>query len=289
MPRKYAKSNESDFVINIESHLEELNLSGYYKGIRGLVKATPKMEKDLNKVKFSWENVTYETNSKMHTGYHSIGDLNFLGVSAGGDWEMGLYFIIYDDGESLRAYIPKEGNNWNLRTKRVYGNNSQTRDEWALKIRKKDARDLDEFDVIYRGRKDTYSAEWEDYKEDGEIFKANIPWEVDWDKIVQDIEKRFGLKEQMSFAYVTKDESDMDVPYFIVTPTKHWKETGYLSDEWHDWGQTKLGFASLCDACFEFTGESSDYSDNHPLFDDQAREILLGLGFKEDKTLKKFL
>jgi len=55
--------------------------------------------------------------------------LTFLGVSAGGDWEIPVHFIIYWDGKKLRCYIPTEGNLWNTTTKTAYGNDEDADSE----------------------------------------------------------------------------------------------------------------------------------------------------------------
>lgn len=51
--------------------------------------------------------------------------LSFWGCFAGGDWESSVYFIIYFDGKDLRAYVPKDGNAWNTKTKKAYGNDDE--------------------------------------------------------------------------------------------------------------------------------------------------------------------
>lgn len=48
----------------------------------------------------------------------------YLGVMSGGDWEEPVYWVMYWDGAKLRAYIPTEGNCWNLKTKEAYGNDT---------------------------------------------------------------------------------------------------------------------------------------------------------------------
>ena len=55
-------------------------------------------------------------------GYHQIGNFAFLGCAAGGDWEYPVNFAIYYDGKSLRGYVPRYCNSYNLKTKQAFGN-----------------------------------------------------------------------------------------------------------------------------------------------------------------------
>lgn len=94
------------------------------------------IDKDLN-VEFDWEN--WETKegfcgSESIIGFHTLDNgLSYLGVTAGGDWEMPVFFIIYWDGQNLRAYIPTEGNYWNTDINKAYGNEEDSDDENCLK------------------------------------------------------------------------------------------------------------------------------------------------------------
>lgn len=93
--------------------------------------------KDLKKVNFDCENVsadpklaygeaTVEGGLENYVGLHTLNNgLSYLGVTAGGDWEYPIFFIIYWDGSKLRGYIPKEGNTWNTKTKSALGNDEE--------------------------------------------------------------------------------------------------------------------------------------------------------------------
>lgn len=91
---------------------------------------TPRIEKDLEKVEFDTENL--EWFDDVYCGAESIcgfqtlpNGLTYMGVTAGGDWEMPIFFIIYHDGKELRAYIPKDGNTWNHKRKAAFGNEEE--------------------------------------------------------------------------------------------------------------------------------------------------------------------
>jgi hypothetical protein len=86
-----------------------------------------KVNDDLKKVNFDFEN--WEDSPPGYCDCAGImgfctapNGLPFLGVTAGGDWEYPLFFIIYWDGKKLRGYIPTDGNMWNTDSKEAYGN-----------------------------------------------------------------------------------------------------------------------------------------------------------------------
>ena len=88
---------------------------------------------DLKKVQFDWENYEYGNGQGYNgceniTGFNTTpGGLPFLGVTAGGDWEVPVFLIVYYDGKKLRGYIPTDGNTWNTKAKAAYGNNYEGR------------------------------------------------------------------------------------------------------------------------------------------------------------------
>jgi|GEM_PF-3619652 len=84
------------------------------------------LKKDLSKVEFESANLTIDATdhpeySKI-LGYHTLSNgLTFLGAMASGDTSIPIYYIVYWDGEALRAFIPKNGNLWNPKTKAPFG------------------------------------------------------------------------------------------------------------------------------------------------------------------------
>ena len=153
----------------------------------GFKDLTPQIKKDLKKIKFDCENTTTEPTDaygssvngdiKDYVGLHTLDNgLSFLGVTAGGDWECPLFFMIYSDGSKLRAYIPKEGNVWNISTKEAYGNKVKADTEELKK----------------RGFVKVY--------EDDEDFEDDFPIEpgdyvkFDLTKLDKDIKKRIQFK-----------------------------------------------------------------------------------------------
>lgn len=104
-----------------------------------LFEVAPKLEKDLAKITFDFENYTMDPEGfrdlKPLNGWESIEDLAFLGITAGGDWEIPLFFIVYlDHNNTLRGYVPTDGNVFNKTTKEAYGNDEEADEREALKL-----------------------------------------------------------------------------------------------------------------------------------------------------------
>ena len=137
-----------------------------------------KLEKDLSKIMFSIENTATEngergfTNDYEMVGFQSIGDFLFLGVVAGVDSEIPLYFIVYiDPNGSLRGYIPEEGNTFNPVSRCAFGGEDMEADEdYAI-------------NVIGLPSADEFWINWERYIK------------FDWDKIRADIASRIEVEQ----------------------------------------------------------------------------------------------
>lgn len=92
-----------------------------------------KLHRDLAKVEFDFENCDSEWQDGKDYGFfghQQIGDLNFIGFRAGGDWEHPVHFIVYWDGHDLRGYVPDDGNTYNKKTKTAYGSEPSSDEEW---------------------------------------------------------------------------------------------------------------------------------------------------------------
>ncbi|MNC01388.1 hypothetical protein D3C75_487350 [compost metagenome] len=127
--------------------------------------------KDLSKIEFSPEN-TYASPNEWEgpgVGFQSIGDFNFVGVYAGGDWETPVYYILYiDNKDKVRAYIPTDGNLFNRKLKMAFGSNfaedkPEYSDEEAVK---------------------------EQYGVEEDLFEVDLSKYFDWEKVKLDIINR---------------------------------------------------------------------------------------------------
>jgi hypothetical protein len=101
-----------------------------------------KVNKDLSKVTFDWENCECgQADPNYKPQYHDdytwggvcgykilSNNLPVLVCGAGGDWEDPIFFILYWDGKQVRAYIPKEGNTWDLTYKTAHGSQQECED-----------------------------------------------------------------------------------------------------------------------------------------------------------------
>ena len=120
-------------------------------------KLTPQIEKDLKKCHFDCENVEIGPGSigpKGLMGYTTLDNgLSFLGICAGGDWEVPVFFIIYWDGEKLRGYIPIEGNPWNTTTRQAYGNYTDEIWEDGKNLKQRDPKQFGALSDAYANEK----------------------------------------------------------------------------------------------------------------------------------------
>ena len=121
MSRYYSETTINQFQDLIQAHIDA------HDGdlLEGIGK---KALKDISKVDFDFENFEYQpfggwSRMNAYLGYKTIDDgFNYLSCYAGGDWEHPVCFILYWDGKQIRGYVPTEGNCWNYKTKKAFGN-----------------------------------------------------------------------------------------------------------------------------------------------------------------------
>lgn len=125
----------------------------------------PILWKDL-KIKFDFENCDFE--------YKNIGDFHFQLWWAGGDWQYSVGFIVYWDGDNIRAYIPKEGNCYNWQTKEALGEDEDKDVKFLEKLLK-----VKRMPHIYPSLRD--------------FIEVHAEILYDEEAFIEDIKKRFGL------------------------------------------------------------------------------------------------
>lgn len=132
------------------SSVEDIDITkNEHYGCGQWVKDVGKIDPDIAKVHFDWENSSWLSPPDVspfsqawmeppHVFTNEDG-LTFIGVSAGGDWEYPVSFIIYLDqnGTTFRGYVPKIGNPWNHDTKQAFGNDEDADTKFLLKWMKK--------------------------------------------------------------------------------------------------------------------------------------------------------
>jgi hypothetical protein len=178
MSRVFAPISEDDLRAKV---LEKFGDDGYIEHHR--LGEDRIVSKDL-KVEFDWENFECEKRSYHQPGGHpcdiTLGihtlenGLTFWGMYAGGDWEHPVTFILYWDGQNIRAYIPTEGNPWNTDTNKAYGNGmdwNDTENKDLLNAHKR-------WPDLYPVDEDTDHEAWE------------IDFDSDYVKMIEDIKNR---------------------------------------------------------------------------------------------------
>jgi hypothetical protein len=127
MARYYTEISKEDFLSHIKYLMLDQEGNPNYGWIYEEERITKIIEKDISKVQFDFENCTgYKENEGYLDGY-LIGyyELNpgfhTFWVSAGGDWEIPVNFMLYWGDNRLRGYVPKDGNVWNIKHKTAYG------------------------------------------------------------------------------------------------------------------------------------------------------------------------
>jgi len=90
-----------------------------------------KISSDISKIDFSIENCYCDPkdldfhddpNEARFVGFKTLPNgMEYLGIYAGGDWEVPIRFIVYWSGKEFRAYVPTDGNTFNEKTKTAYG------------------------------------------------------------------------------------------------------------------------------------------------------------------------
>ena len=79
---------------------------------------------DICKIDFDLENTSIDpkenfsmSNAETWLGPQKFGDLSVIGVIADP-----VAFVVYHDGKEFRAYVPKDGNSYDLKSKAAGGN-----------------------------------------------------------------------------------------------------------------------------------------------------------------------
>lgn len=193
MSRTFEPITQSELLTKIKKAAEPLMDEGHNPGLPTQVwhlLEEGMFDNDL-KVNVDFENFECETGKGYNgciaiCGPQSVNTgLVFVGCTAGGDWEVPVFFIIYWDGKKLRAYVPTDGNTWNTDTKAAYGNNARADYENVKKRYPDLGAEIDE--KIANDRES-----WKQLKLPGDYFEFDVDLfpECDPVKILVDIEQR---------------------------------------------------------------------------------------------------
>ncbi|HMF34869.1 MAG TPA: hypothetical protein VKK79_25835 [Candidatus Lokiarchaeia archaeon] len=139
----FAPISPEDFVARIHTFIREKVAGSSPQSVAEMTEQvlgygkykhlTPQVSEDLEVVRFDNENETAGPQgfnnadpSIMGVQVHPETGMPFLGVTAGGDWELPVYFILFFDGTQLRGYIPRAGNIFNEATMTAYGSEQES-------------------------------------------------------------------------------------------------------------------------------------------------------------------
>ncbi len=100
--------------------------------------------KNERSIEFDCENITVDPRRiPGATGFHAIGEVNFLGCVAGGDWEHPVFFILYTDtGGDMAMYIPVAGNVVDWENGRAYDGEVENLPEFNAQALVRDVSDF---------------------------------------------------------------------------------------------------------------------------------------------------
>lgn len=146
MPR-YAKPNvtidDLKKLVGSIDHLYDLIYHG----------KSDRLVKDLSKIEVDFENLDFAGGFTMN-GYEPNDVFEMLDgypvawCCGAGDWEIPIAFVVYIGAEDeLRAYIPKNGNCYNVEAKAAYGNEDD--EDFEVKNEDGDLVPLSEFEPFY--------------------------------------------------------------------------------------------------------------------------------------------
>lgn len=107
-------------------------------------KSLSKLKDDLKKITHDLENCDVKGGLRHHDG------LPYILMSAGGDWEFYIYFMIYYDGKNFRGYIPEHGNVYNRDTMTAIGNDHEADRKFVYNNLKKYISDEDDDELATR-------------------------------------------------------------------------------------------------------------------------------------------
>jgi hypothetical protein len=154
-----------------------------------------KIESDLGKVVFDFENYEFDTSYGDLCGFHTLDNgFTFLGGFGGGDWEFPVFFIVYWDGKALRGYIPVCGNTYNLDLNTAFGSEEESDkyEDWVAKVEAKlypNSADDDSESPVEENLIKAYC----DYH--GYVYKDDEELDFHWKGIETDIKNRIEVAE----------------------------------------------------------------------------------------------
>lgn len=239
-----------------------------------------KWVKDVGKVQFDFENISTVSDypdSDLLGLVTLPNGFTFLGISGGGDWEHQVFCIAYWDGNSIRGYVPSNGNTYCRATKAAF--NQDIVDD---KIERKE--------LVSILKKNGENANIDD--DDGDFDeclydKAKKYLVFDSKTIVEDIMKRIELvsEDRSMKAYNPEDcyfhltdDPDLEMVLVTICPTSFFDLNGFIYDQHFEVSVPD------CVGGPEMEGVWSAFEEI-----ETVRAAMLAHGFKENKKMSNFL
>lgn len=179
-----------------------------------------------NKLNVSCENIDIDEQEDNLLGFHTLSNgFTFFGYTAGGDWGVPVFMIVYWDGKKLRGYTPTGGNlintDWNcaLGDESVWGD-----EERAQKVRAK----------YKKAGMSVQDDLWDFMESAGELYCSKYNTCMDdvehnWTVIRQDIESRIVLDAPV----VHRKKTETPTQPRAKTPLEEkYKSVKKLVDQW---------------------------------------------------------
>lgn len=128
----------------------------FRNNFENFIRHSTTIRSDIATVDFDLENIFANEKFDPTVGYRELpnGFKHYV-VMAGGDWEIPVYFVVYWDGNNVRAYVPERGNTFNHETRTAYGSEEHCKTWFGT----------DEYDVHLASKNDPF---------DVELFNADI-------------------------------------------------------------------------------------------------------------------
>ena len=134
------------------------------------------IKKDFKNIKFDWENFDYIGDVRATKG------VPYYLCRANGDWETGIYFMVYYDGHKIRVYVPTVGNPYRLDIRQALGNDEAGDDEYVFN-------DLCKSGVLDKKK---------DIDKKSGIYNKVV---ADKDSMIKDFSARLDVKKTLSESY----------------------------------------------------------------------------------------
>lgn len=248
-------------------------------------------DKQDNPIKKDFKGVTFDWENYDHVGdVRTVKGVPFYLCYAGGDWENGVYFMVYYDGKKLRIYVPTVGNPYRLDTKRALGNDEEGDDEYVFNdlvkagILDKET-DADKKKGIYYNVTRNDELMIKDFSSRLDVKKSSVS--ESFDRLYENI--MYDLNETFNEKYLNEERDEDE-----LTP----EEDEYLHGRCDDWVRENFQKGDTIVLIEEYDYDIDAYCIGHALlkrngryldvrgYMDDMEEVLEPFDFTDDDVLE---